>query len=332
MNAIAPAAVYRSPDPQQQNVNNNPPERSFAAPYTANVFGGVAKFQPIPTVSFFPRTYATIAARLTPIPGGPSAGVSATARFDPVISLRPNDSGGLTVSFAPKMQLEVGGSLRAGIPNILGTGVGFNVGGSLSQRFTFGAPEFSATVQPSGELNFNANLKPSIVSQQLLSVNGGLEGSLASSGVSVGGGVNQSVTHITGQHINVGGPGLQFTLSPTGKPTIAQNFDNTLSITNSYTFSPRTSVNANVRAGQVGANGGGGVSPSFTLQHKVTFSTDLTSKSAPKHEFSAISGVFVDGSFGLSVSLLPPQFPLSVTAQVGADPRVSVSGGGSYTL
>ena len=53
MNAIAPAAVYRSPDPQQQNVNNNPPERSFVAPYTANVFGGTAKFQPIPTVSFY---------------------------------------------------------------------------------------------------------------------------------------------------------------------------------------------------------------------------------------------------------------------------------------
>ncbi|MFL1503624.1 hypothetical protein ACI77N_20955 [Pseudomonas sp. S191] len=349
MNNVSPNYAYRGPAPQQQNggyvsgqqqnVNNQPP-RSFAAPFTANVFGGEAKFQAIPTLSFYPRAYATIAARLTPIPGGPSVGVSATARFDPAITLRPTDAGGFQVSFVPRMQLAASGDVRAGIPNILNTGLGINAGARLTQVLNFSAPEFSATVEPTSEFKAKANFNPTLSTQQFAGVNGGLEGNVSAPipgpipGLSVGagGGVNQSITGGPGHEIKVGGPGVEFALSPTGQPSITQNFDRTVSVANSYTFFPRTSINANVQAGPLTVTTGGGVTPTFTVQHRVTFSTDLGSKITPKHEFSVVPGVAVDGSFGFRVSLLPREWPVSLTAEIGVDPRATATARGSYTV
>ncbi|MGR3888173.1 hypothetical protein [Pseudomonas sp. 1152_12] len=360
MNNVSPSYAYRGPSPQQQtgpsahyqqrsggdindqqqNVNSHQPPRSFAAPYTANVFGGEARFQPIPTLSFYPRAYATIAARLTPIPGGPSVGVSATARFDPAITLRPTEAGGLHVSFVPRMQIAASGDVRAGIPNIFNTGFGINAGARLTQFLNFSAPEFSANIEPNGAFNFKANLNPTISTQQFAGVDGGVEGNVSvpvpgpvpGLSLGAGGGVNQSITGGPGHEIKVGGPGIEFAMSASGKPTITHNVDRTVSVANSYTFFPRSSINANVHAGPVTVTTGAGVTPTFTVQHRVTFSTDLASKMTPKHEFSATPGVAVDGSFGVRVSLLPREWPVSITKEIGADPRATVTTRASYTV
>ncbi|MGU8077220.1 hypothetical protein [Burkholderia pyrrocinia] len=313
---------------EQQNSNRNQPSHPLAPPYTLDVLGGKAKFQPIPSATFSPRTYATLAASVTPVPGGPSLGVSGTARFDPQITLRATDAGGVNVNFAPNMQVEVSGNLNLGVPNILGTGVGVNLGGSGTQRFTFGGPALSLNVNPDGAFNFNADFSPSIASRQILGVNGRLEGSVFGVGISG----SQSISHEAEQGIKIGGPGIQYAVSSAGTPTISQNLDKTISITNNYTFAPRTGLDANAQAGPVRVNAGGAVTPTFTVQHKVTFSTDLASGTPPKHEFSAMPGVRLDGSVGFRVSLLPPDAPLSVSAEVGFIPRVTVSGPqGSYT-
>ena len=335
MNPVSANPVYRAPYPQQQtngNIGNQQPPRAFTAPYTANIFGGSATFQPIPTLTFVPATSATIAARITPLPGGPSVGVSATSRFQPVITLSPNDAGGLKVSVAPKMQIELNGDLSVGIPNILGSGIGVRGGGSLSKSFTFNAPEFSVNVNPNGSFNLNANINPTLTTTQRIGVNGGVEGNVSSSGVGAGAGVNQSFEHQTEQEINVGGPGVQFAMAPRGRPTITTNFDNTVSISNSYSFVPRSSINANVQAGPFTANAEGGLTPGVTVKYKMTFSTDLSSKTPPKTEVSVTPGVIADASFGIGVSLFPSNWPVSLEASIAANPSVELSAGGSYTV
>lgn len=335
MNQFSANPQYRAPYPQQQtngNISNQQPPRALTAPYTANVFGGEARFQPIPTLTFVPATSATIAARITPLPGGPSVGVSATSRFLPVITLAPNDAGGLKVSVAPKMQIELNGDLSVGIPNILGSGIGVKGGGNISKWFTFSAPEFSVNVDPNGSFKVNANLNPALTTTQRIGLNGGVEGSVSSSGLGAGAGVNQSVTHQTQQEIKVGGPGVEFAMAPRGRPTITTNFDNTVSISNSYSFVPRSSLSANVQGGPVTFNGGLGITPGVTVNYKMTFSTDFSSKTPPKTEVSVTPGVTVDASFGVGVSLFPRDWPVSLQASVAAHPYATASAGASYTV
>lgn len=318
-----PTQHWGNSNAQQQPQNNNQPPRALTAPLTANIFGGEAKFQPFPAVSFSPRTHASLAASITPIPGGPSAGVRKTVTFDPTITLRPTDAGGISLSFVPRLHLEASANVNVGIPDLFGTKIGIKGGGSLTQRVTLGGPEFSTSLDPNGAFNINANFNPSLTSSQFSSVSGGLEGKVF--GVGIEG--NQSLSHETTQGIKFGGPGVRYAMTSTGRPTISSNFDKTVSITNSYTFSPKTGINATVQAGPVNLNAGGAVTPTFTVQHTVTFSTDLARKIPPKHEVSAMPGVRLDGAFGFRVSLLPREFPVSLTAEVGFDPRVTVQGG-----
>ncbi|MBP1127849.1 MULTISPECIES: hypothetical protein [Pseudomonas] len=336
MNQISANSPYRSPTPQPQNnseVNKQQhPSRAFTAPYTANVFGGEAKFQPIPTVTFVPATSATIAARITPLPGGPSVGASATAKFLPEIVLRPNDAGGLNVSVTPKMQLELNADLTAGIPNILGTGIGVRGGGSASKWFTFNAPQASFNLNPDLSFNVSANLNPALTTTQRIGLNGGVQGRVSASGFGAGAGVDQAFTHQTQQEFKLGGPGVKFEMTPAGRPTITQNFDKTVSISNSYSFLPRTSVNANAQAGPITVNAGARVSPGVTVKYKVTFSTDLASKTPPKTEVSVSPGVRVDGDLSVGVSLLPRDWPVSLSASVAAQPYVRFSADASYTV
>ncbi|WP_338479652.1 hypothetical protein VRB67_04360 [Pseudomonas trivialis] len=335
MSQIYANPLYRSPTLQPQNnneVNKQQPPRALTAPYTAKVFGGEAKFQPIPTVTFVPATSATIAARLTPLPGGPSVGASATARFLPEITLRPNDAGGLNVSVTPKMQLELNADLTVGIPNILGTGIGVKGGGGASKWFTFNAPQASFNLNPDLSFNVNANFNPALTTTQRIGLNGGVQGSVSSSGFGAGAGVEQAFTHQMQQEFKLGGPGVKFEMTPVGKPTITANLDRTVSISNSYSFLPRTSVNANAQAGPVTVNVGAGISPGVTVKYKVTLSTDLASKTPPKTEVSVSPGVRVDGSFGVGVSLLPRDWPVSLSASVAAQPYVRVSADASYTI
>ncbi len=74
------------------------------------------------------------------------------------------------------------------------------------------------------------------------------------------------------------------------------------------------------------------MTPTFTVQHKVTFSTELANKITPKHEFSVTPGVTVDGSLAFRVSLLPRDWPVSLTGEVGFDPRAAATVRGSYTV
>jgi hypothetical protein len=335
MRTVFENPAYRAPYPPQQNysgVNNEQPPRALTAPYTANIFGGEAKFQPIPTLTFIPATSATIAARITPLPGGPSVGLSATARFQPVISLGPNDAGGLRVSVAPKMQIELTGDLSLGIPNILGSGFGVRGGGSASKWFTFSAPEFSVNVNPNASFNLNANFNPALTTTQRVGLNGGVNGSVSSSGFGAGAGLEQSLVHQTQQEIKLGGPGVKFEMTPTGRPEITQNFDRTISISNSYSFVPRTSANANVQGGPLTLNAAGGITPGVTVKYKMTLSTDFSSKIPPKTEVSVTSGVIADASLGFGVSLLPRDWPVSLNASVAAHPVATISSGGSYTV
>lgn len=335
MSQISANPLYRSPTPPPQNndeVNKRQPSRALTAPYTAKVFGGEAKFQPIPTVTFTPATHATIAARITPLPGGPSVGASATARFLPDIVLRPNDAGGLNVSVTPKMQLQLNADLTAGIPNILGTGIGVRGGGSASKWFTFNAPEARFNLNPDLSFNASAHLNPALTTTQRIGLNGGLQGRVSSSGLGAGAGVDQAFTHQTQQEFKLGGPGVKFEMIPGSKPTITQNVDKTVSISNSYSFLPRTSVNANAQAGPLTVSAGAGALPGVTVKYKVTLSTDLASKTPPKTEVSVSSGVRLDGAFAIGVSLLPRDWPVSLSASVGAQPYVRVSADASYTV
>ncbi|WQG58866.1 hypothetical protein RHM66_05230 [Pseudomonas sp. RTB3] len=105
----------------------------MTAAYTANVFGGQASFQPIPTLVFRPKTYLTLNATANLIPGLVSAGASKTIRFDPLIRISPTDTGGVTVGFAPRLEVELSGAVRAGLTNIFNTGLGVN-GGWVAHR------------------------------------------------------------------------------------------------------------------------------------------------------------------------------------------------------
>ena len=336
MNGPSAAQNYRPTHFQPQNggyINNqrqaparNEPPRAFTAAHTANVFGGQAVLQPIPSVEFRPKTYASLTGTVNILPGVLSADASKTVRFDPSIRVSPTDTGGVTVGFTPRVELELNGQVRVGLDNILNVGLGLNGGVGGSKKFTFSAPEFTANLEPNGTFRANANFNPTFGSEQKLTVDGGVGFGVGGFGV----GANQSVSHSLEQQIRVGGPGVQFEMMPTGRPTISTNFDRTVSISNSYTFAPKTNFNAQFNAGQFGANAQAGVEPSFTVEHTVTFNTDPSRKMAPRHEFHARSGVSVDGSFGFRVSALPSGSPLNLSAEVGFNPSVSVSGGGRY--
>ncbi|KRP53389.1 hypothetical protein [Pseudomonas poae] len=338
MNGVSAAQTYRSVDiqppsqsgmeKQQQEPNSVQRPRALTAAYTANVLGGQASFQPIPTLAFRPKTYLTLSATANLIPGLVSAGASKTIRFDPLIRVSPTDTGGVTVGFTPRLEVELSGAVRAGLTNIFNTGLGVNGGLGGAQKFTFGAPQFSANLEPNGVFSAHADLNPTLGSEQTVSANIGAGFGVGA--ISVG--ANQSFSHSLGQQIKAGGPGVQFQLSSTGQPKISTNWDRTVSISNSYTFSPKANLNGQISAGQVDARASLGAGPSFTIEHNVIFNTDPARKAPPRHEFSARSGVSVDGSFGFRVSLLPSGSPLNISAEVGFNPGVSVSGGGRYTL
>jgi hypothetical protein len=337
MNNSSTVQTYRPRNAQQQNggyVNNqqqsadNEPPRAFTAPYTANVFGGEASFQPIPTLTVRPRTYFTLNASANLFPGLLSAGVSKTIRFDPLVRISPTNTGGVTLAFTPRLELELSGRVRAGLDNIFNSGVGLNGRVGAAQRFTFGGPEFSANLEPTGTFNANANFNPTLGSDQRLNLEAGVGLNAGAFGV----GANQNVLHRVEQQVKVGGPGIQFQLTSTGQPTISSNFDRSVSISNSYTFSPRTNLTAQVRAGQLSGHARVGAGPSFTVAHKVTFSTDPAKKGPPKHEVSVRPGAVVDGSFGLRLSLFPNGSPVNISAEVGFNPIASVSNGARYTV
>lgn len=205
----------------------------MTAAYTANVFGGQASFQPIPTLVFRPKTYLTLNATANLIPGLVSAGVSKTIRFDPLIRISPTDTGGVTVGFAPRLEVELSGAVRAGLTNIFNTGLGVNGGLGGAQKFTFGAPQFSANLEPTGVFKAKADLHPTFGSEQTLSVNAGAN--FGAGAVSVG--ADQRFSHSLAQQLRIGGPGVQFQLSSTGQPRISSNFDRTVSISGASTSS-----------------------------------------------------------------------------------------------
>lgn len=334
MSNVSISPEYPARYPQQQNdegVNNQAPPPALTAPYTAEVFGGEVKFQPIPTFSFTPSTTATIAAKVT-TPIGLSAGVVATTRFQPEISIGPNDAGGVKVSIVPKMRLELSGNVSVGVPNILGSDIGVNAGGSLAKWVEFSAPEFSANLNPDGLLNFNANLNPTLTLTQRAALNGGVQANVAHSGVGAGAGVDQSLVHQTQQQIRLGGPGVKFEMLPGSRPQITTNLDGTVSVSNSYSFVPRTSVSGNVQAGPVSLNVGGGVTPGVTVKYTMTLSTDLSSKIPPKTNVTISSGVSADAYLGLNVSLFPKEWPVKVEAGVAFHPYVSASTSGGVTV
>lgn len=329
MNSVFARAPYQSSSAQVQN--NEQPARALTAPYVANVAGAEFKFQPIPTFSFTPATSATIAVRITPLPGGPSVGASATARFLPEITMGPNELGGLNVTVTPKMQLELNADLAVGIPNIFGSGVGVRGGVSGSMWYTFEAPQGSFNLNPDLSFNIGANFNPALTTTQRIGINGGGQGSVSSSGVSAGASVDQSFTHQTQQQIKLGGPGVKFDMTSTGIPTITTNHDKTVSITNTYSFVPRTSASANVQVGPVTVNGGVGVTPGVTVRYKVTLSTDLTSQKPIRTELSVTPGVRVDGTLGAGISLFPKEWPVSLNASFAFNPYAGASVGGSVS-
>ncbi|KRP62567.1 hypothetical protein TU79_04015 [Pseudomonas trivialis] len=313
---------------QQQGPNSNQAPRAWTSAYTVDAFGGQASFQPIPTLTIRPKTDFILRATVNLIPGLVSAGISKTIRFDPLIKVGPTDTGGVTVGFTPRLEVELGAAVRAGLTDIFKTGVGVSGGLGGSQKFTFGAPEFRATLEPTGVFKANADLNPTLGSEQSLNLNGsvGFGAGVASVGV------NQNFSNSLGQQIRVGGPGVQFELSATGQPKISSNFDRTVSISNSYTFSPKTSVSAQIHPGQLDVSARLGAGSSFTVEHTVIFNTDPAKEAPPRHVFSARSGVSVDGSFGFKVSLFPSGSPLNISAEVGFNPGASLAGGGRYTM
>lgn len=334
MSNVSTTPLYPARYPQQQNndgANNQAPPRALTAPYTANVFGGELKYQPIPTFSFSPSTTATIAAKVT-TPIGLSVGVGATARFQPEISIGPNDAGGVKVAIVPKMRLELSGNVSVGVPSILGSDIGVNAGGSLAKWVEFSAPEFSVNLNPEGVLNINANLNPTLTLTQRAALNGGVQANVANSGVGAGAGVDQSLVHQTQQQIRLGGPGVKFEMLPGSRPQITTNLDGTVSISNSYSFVPKTSVSGNVQAGPVSFNAGGGVTPGVTVKYTMTLSTDLSSKIPPKTNVTISSGVLVDAYLGLKVSLFPKEWPVKVEAGVAFHPSASASTSGGVTV
>lgn len=337
MNDFSAASAYRPPVPQQQGTQGNNEQQQAAsgdqaqrplfAPFTVNAFGGEARFQPIPTLTFTPRAYASLEGSVSPIPGLLSINARKSLQFDPVIRLSPTNTGGVNVSFTPRVQLELTGGVRAGLTDILGTKLGVNGGVGLTKVINLSAPEFSVNVEPKGQVRFGANFNPAIGTEQSLSVDGAADFGVPVAGV----GVNQAFTHTTGQEVQVGGPSAELVLSAGGRPQITTNFDGTISITNNYTFSPRTSVNGFVQGGPFRAGAEVGVGPTFTLQHRVTLNTDLSKNIAPRHELSTTLGATADANFYLRASLLPPELPVSLTAEVGFNPRGTVSGGGSFS-
>ncbi|MGA9704705.1 hypothetical protein [Pseudomonas sp.] len=338
MNNFPAVSAYRAPAPQQQNTpgnneqqqtaNSNQAQRPLFAPHTVKAFGGEARFQPVPTLTFTPRAYASLQGSISPIPGVLSINARKSVQLDPVIRISPTNTGGLNVSFTPRFQLELTGSVSAGLTDILGTKLGVNGGGGVSKRLNFSAAEFNFNVEPKGTVKLGANFNPAIGTQQSLSVNGGV--GLGVPGVGVG--VNQAFTQTTSQEVKVGGPSAELVLSAGGRPQVTTNFDRSITITNNYTFSPRTSVNGFVQAGplRAGADVGGG--PTFTVQHRLTLNTDLSKNIPPKNEFSTTMGASADANFYIRASLLPPEWPVSLTAEVGFNPRGTVTGGGSYTI
>lgn len=338
MNNFPAVSAYRAPAPQQQNTpgnneqqqtaNSNQAQRPLFAPHTVKAFGGEARFQPVPTFTFTARAYASLEGSISPIPGVLSINARKSLHFDPVIRLSPTNTGGVSVSFQPRVQLELTGSVRAGLTDILGTKLGANGGGGISKRINLNAGEFTVNVEPKGQVKLGAHFNPAIGTQQSLSVNGGV--GLGVPGVGVG--VNQAFTHTTGQEVKVGGPSAELVMFGGQDPKITINSDRTITITNNYTFSPRTSVNGFVQAGplRAGADVGGG--PTFTLQHRLTLNTDLSKNIKPIHELSTTMGAAADANFYFRASLLPPEWPVSLTAEVGFNPRGTVTGGGSYTI
>ncbi|KRP62566.1 hypothetical protein TU79_04010 [Pseudomonas trivialis] len=311
-------------------MNKQPPAQAFTAPYTSKVFEGTAKFQPIPTFTFSPSTFAKIAAsgKL----GDLGAGASATARFLPEIVLRPNDAGGLNVSVTPKMRLELDAFLKAGISNIAGTGLGITGGVGVSKWLTFNAPQFSANLNPDLSFTASANFNPTLTTTQRFTGNVGAGGNVSVPPFGAGAGVNQAVTHQTQQEFKLGGPGVElFFMVPTGEAKVTPNFDNTVSISNSYSFLPRSSLNFNGNAGPFNFNAGAGVLPGVTVKYKVTLSTDFAKETPPKTEVSVSPGVRLDANFTVDASLLPKEWPFQVDVSVGAQPYVSASTEASLT-
>ncbi len=243
MNGMSAAQIYRPAnirsriegDIGKQQINSDAIQapRALTAAYTANVFGGQASFQPIPTLVFRPKTYLTLNATANLIPGLVSAGASKTIRFDPLIRISPTDTGGVTVGFAPRLEVELSGAVRAGLTNIFNTGLGVNGGLGGAQKFTFGAPQFSANLEPTGVFKAKADLHPTFGSEQTLSVNAGAN--FGAGDVSVG--ADQRFSHSLAQQLRIGGPGVQFQLSSTGQPRISSNFDRTVSISGASTSS-----------------------------------------------------------------------------------------------
>lgn len=315
MNTVSSHPTYQPSAPQPQDPINNQTPHSPLAPYTANVPGGKASFQPLPTLTFIPRTNVFISAGLTPIPGV-NLGVTKTVRFDPAITLSVTESGDLRASVRPNMQFELSGTGSIGIPNILGTGVGVNAGAGVIKRITVSAPEFSTTLKLNGEIKFNANFSPTLTTTQIANVNGGAQASVGD----IGGGISQSFSHETAQTIRAGGPGLDYTVTPNKDPQVSFNNDKTVTVTNSYTFVSRSSATANVQAGPVQVNGGASIAPTFNIQHSVTFSTDTSKYTAPKHSISAGPGVRADAFGGVRVSLLPPGLPVSLNVGANFNP------------
>lgn len=339
MNDFSAVSAYRPPALQQQDTqgnngqqqtanSNQQAQRPLLAPYSVKAFGGEAKFQPVPTLTFTPRAYASLQGSFSPVPGLLSINARKSLQFDPVIRISPTNTGGVNVSFTPRLQLELTGSVNAGVTNIMGTNLGVNGGAGLIKRLNLSAAEFNFNVEPKGTVKSGVNFNPTLGTQQSLSVNGGV--GLGVPGVGVG--VNQAFTHITGQEVKVGGPSAELVLHAGGKPQVTTNFDRSITITNNYTFLPRTSVNGFVQAGplRAGADVGGG--PTFTLQHRVTLNTDLSKNIPPKHEFSTTMGAAADANFYFRASLLPSEWPVSFNVEAGINPRGTLSSGGSFSV
>lgn len=305
----------------QQNPNHNQPTRPFAAPHTAPFHAGELKFQPIPSASISSRPFISLAGSID-IPGLPSIGGSLTARFDPAISARPTDTGGLNITFAPSLLLEAGVNLGLKAPELFGTKVGFGVSGKLAQGFNFAGPEVSTNIHPNGGFDVNANIHPTFTSEQTIGVNVGVDGKAFGLGIEG----SQSMMHETSQSIRFGGPGVQLAVSPRGRATVSPTFDKTISITNTYTASPSTGFEVSAELGQIGISGGASINPTLTAGHTVTFNTDPAKNTPPKHEFFVTPGVSLNGSLAARASLLPRQSPVNVTALVGVEPKVALSG------